>query len=223
MEKKIRIAPSILSANFANLEQDIKKVEPVADLLHLDVMDGHFVPNITFGPPLVKSVRKVTNLFLDVHLMIEEPQKYIKPFTDAGADNITFHIEVTNNPEKIVKMIRDEGKQVGITLNPDTPVEKIFPVLDIVDMVLIMSVFPGFGGQKFIVETLEKVEKIKNRNDKLYIEIDGGINKQTVAYAAQAGVDTIVAGTAIFGADNPAQAAIELRKIAENARISAGK
>lgn len=220
--KRIRIAPSILSADFARLADEIKRVEAVADLIHLDVMDGHFVPNITFGPPLVKSVRAVTDLYLDTHLMIEDPARYVGAFAEAGSDNITFHIEAIEEPQKIIELIREHKKDVGISLNPETPVDAILPYIDIVDMILFMSVSPGFGGQTFRREVLPKIEKIRSRAEGIYIEVDGGINKHTIKDVVKAGADTIVAGTAIFGAEDPAKAVLELREIAEDARRDAG-
>jgi len=217
---KIRMAPSILSADFAALAEDIAKVEPYAEIIHLDVMDGHFVPNITFGPPLVKSVRKVTDKFLDAHLMIEEPQKYIERFAEAGADNITVHIEISDRPEKLIEQIRKTGKQAGITLNPGTPVESIERVLDLVDMVLVMTVQPGFGGQEFREECLPKMEWIRQRCPELPIEVDGGINELTIPRAVRAGADTIVTGSAVFGAGDPAREVLKLKRLAEEAHAA---
>ncbi len=214
---EIRIAPSILSANFAELGADIARVEPHTSILHLDVMDGHFVPNITFGPPLVKSVRGMTNLALDVHLMIDQPEKYIEPFAEAGADNITFHIEVTDNPEALVEKIHKLGKQAGVSLNPGTPIESVDRVVDMVDMVLVMTVQPGFGGQAFQSRCLPKMTWLRKRRGDLLIEVDGGINTETIPDAVRAGADTIVAGTAVFGTDDPGLAVLALKKLAEGA------
>jgi len=214
---RIRIAPSILAANFAALAEDIAKVRGCAELLHLDVMDGHFVPNITFGPPLVASLRKITDIFLDVHLMIEHPSKYIVPFAEAGADNITFHIEATDQPAELIREIRRLGKQAGVTLNPDTPVECLEPVVDLVDMALVMTVEAGFGGQAFLENCLSKVSWLRRRRADLPIEVDGGINRRTIPLAVAAGADTIVAGTAVFGSADPAGAVQELKQLAEQA------
>lgn len=216
---KIRIAPSILSADFASLGADIAKVASVADILHLDVMDGHFVPNITFGPPLVASVRKATKMFLDVHLMITYPQKYVEAFAKAGADLISFHVESQCDPVEVVKQIRGLGKQVGVTLNPDVPIERLEPVLDLVDMVLIMTVPAGFGGQAFREDCLEKVRWVRKRKPELSIEVDGGISVDTIGRVTQAGADTFVAGTAVFGKADPAAAVNELRRLAESANV----
>jgi len=221
MSKKMRMAPSILSANFACLAADIARVAPEADLLHLDVMDGHFVPNITFGPPLVKCIRKNTKLFLDAHLMIAEPEKYIEPFIQAGADNVTFHIEVARDAVGLVRRIRELGAQVGVSLDPDTPAESLEPVIDLVDMVLVMTVKSGFGGQAFREDCLPKIERIYRRRPEVFIEVDGGINEETIGRTVRAGADTFVAGTAVFGAADPAQAAKRLRELAEGALVHA--
>ena len=212
MDKEIRIAPSILSADFARLADDIAKVEPFTDLLHLDVMDGHFVPNITFGPPLVKCVRKVTKLFLAVHLMIEEPGRYIEPFVKTGADNITFHIEVTEHPGAIVRMIKELGAQASVSLKPDTSAEELEPIIDIVDMVLIMTVMPGFGGQEFRRDMLPKIEQIRQRREDLCIQVDGGINEKTIVEVVKAGATNIDAGTAVFGDTDPGEATKRLKE-----------
>jgi len=220
MANPIRIAPSLLAADFACLGEEIKKVEPFTNILHLDVMDGHFVPNITFGPPLVRSVRQMTRLFLDVHLMIEEPEEYIERFVEAGADNLTFHIEVARKPVKLIERIRSLGKQAGVCLNPDTPWESLEPVIDYVDMVLAMTVQPGFGGQTFREEVLKKVSALRIRRPDLAIEVDGGINDETVPRAVRAGADTFVAGTAVFGSDDPGRAVVALRQLAEKAQAA---
>ena len=187
-------------------------------MLHLDVMDGHFVPNISFGVPVIQSLRKHTTLFLDAHLMIAEPGRYAEPFVAAGCDHITFHIETTNEPKALVERIRALGVSVGVSLNPTTPVSAIEPILDVVDMVLVMSVWPGFSGQKFIHEVLAKVTELRGRlADHQRLEIDGGIDSSTIGLAAAAGADTFVAGTAVFGAPEPPAAMRELQRLAENA------
>jgi ribulose-phosphate 3-epimerase len=199
------IAASILSADFAHLAYEIEDVDRGgADFLHLDVMDGHFVPNISFGPAVTEAVRKSTAAFLDVHLMITDPQKYAPAFVKAGADAITFHVEVVEDAKKTAEFLRQAGcKHVGITLNPATAVERVFPALEAVDHVLIMSVNPGFGGQKFMPEMLKKAEAIRPRLAKSQrLEIDGGIHLETIRQARDAGVDWFVIGSAIFDTED---------------------
>lgn len=213
----IKVAPSILSANFAAMGEDIKKLEKCgADVIHCDVMDGTFVGPITFGGQMVKSIRPLTNLPLDVHLMIEHPKTQIKFFADAGADIITVHYEACNKISptylrETLELIKEHGVKCGAVVNPDTDVENIFPVFDICDMVLIMSVFPGYGGQKFIPTALEQVKKareyaIKIGKPDMDIEIDGGVNLQNAQTVRQAGANVIVAGSAVFNAEDMAGA-----------------
>ena len=199
----IKISPSILSADFSKLGSEIQNLEKAkADLIHIDVMDGHFVPNITIGPEVISKLRKYTSLPFDVHLMISPVDNFIKNFAEAGADIITIHPEATDNLENSIKKIKSFKKKVGVSLNPETSVEKVLPVLKLIDLVLIMSVNPGFGGQKFMKETLEKVKILRKEIDsKKYnakIEIDGGINFENSKIAIKAGVDIIVSGTTIF-------------------------
>ncbi len=199
------IAPSILSADFAYLATEIKAIaEAGADWVHVDVMDGHFVPNITIGPFVVKALKAVTTLPLDVHLMIDDPEKYVESFAIAGADYLTFHIESTKNPQALIKKIRSLGVKVGITLRPKSKLNTILPFLDRVDLVLVMSVEPGFGGQSFMPEQMEKVSQLRGRisESKLncLIEIDGGINAETIKECSE--VDVIVAGSAVFIKDS---------------------
>ena len=201
--KKIQISPSILSANFGELGDEIKRLEAGgADMIHVDVMDGHFVPNLTIGPPVIKSLRGHTNLPFDVHLMISPVHKYIKDYADAGANIITIHPEATNDLKESIKHIRDLGKKVGVSLNPETPLEIIENFLQDIDLVLIMSVHPGFGGQKFMPEVLEKTKKIRSIIDKkklnIELEIDGGINFENCSAAKKAGVNVLVSGSTIF-------------------------
>ncbi len=205
--KKIQVSPSILSADFSCLGDDIKRLEQSgADMIHVDVMDGHFVPNLTIGPPVIKSLRKYTNLPFDVHLMIDPVHKYIKDYSDAGADIITFHPEATKNILETINLIKSLKKKPGISLNPNTEVNIIEKFLDKIDLVLIMSVYPGFGGQKFINEVVKKIEEIDHIRKKnklnLKIEIDGGINFETSKIAIKAGVDILVSGTTIFKENN---------------------
>ena len=212
----IKIAPSILSADFANLERDIQRIS-TADYVHVDVMDGMFVPNITIGIPVVKSIRPTTALPLDVHLMIVEPGRYVEQFCDAGADLVTVHVE-SDTEEKLhdaIARIHAKGKRAGVVLKPKTPAETVLPFLNEVELVLVMTVEPGFGGQKLIPECLEKVKKIKaeakRRGLKVLVEVDGGINSETAHEAAAAGVDVCVAGTGVFRAPDVAAAIKELQ------------
>ena len=205
--KKIQISPSILSADFSNLEKDIKKLETAgADMIHVDVMDGHFVPNITIGPPVIKALRSKTSLPFDVHLMIDPVHKYIKDFANAGADIITIHPEATPNLQESIDEIKSYKKKVGISLNPDTKISIVEEYLDKVDLILIMSVYPGFGGQKFILEVLEKIKSLKVLKDKkklnFDIEVDGGINFSNFKSVIDAGANVLVSGTTIFKENN---------------------
>ena len=198
----ILVAPSILSADFANLEKDIKRVENAgADWLHIDVMDGHFVPNITIGVPVVKSIRKITKLPLDVHLMIENPEKYIIPFAEAGADILTFHYEAAKNPKDILIKIRENGMKAGISIKPNTPANVLDGLYEYVDLILVMTVEPGFGGQKFMEDCAKKLLHYKDLKN-IYLEVDGGINDQTAKIAVQNGANVLVAGNYIYKSDN---------------------
>lgn len=213
----IKIAPSILSADFANLAQSIQVVEQAgAEYLHIDVMDGHFVPNITIGPLVVKALRPHSNMLFDVHLMIEHPDRYIADFVQAGADLVCVHAEACTHLHRCVSQVKEMGAKVGVALNPHTPLSTIEYVLPMLDLVLLMTVNPGFGGQKFIPEVLPKIEKlaqmIKERGLATEIEVDGGVNIDTASLVAKAGASVLVAGSAIFGTPNPAQAVEEIRR-----------
>jgi ribulose-phosphate 3-epimerase len=216
----VRIAPSILSANFAALGEDIRKVEQAgAHLLHIDVMDGHFVPNITIGPPVVKAIRGVTKLPLDVHLMISDPDRYIPAFVEAGANCLTVHAEAAIHLDRTLNFIRSHNVVVGVSINPATPVGHIEHALGLADMLLIMSVNPGFGGQKFIPYTIEKIrlarQLINNRGYSCVIEVDGGIDTDTMTEVLKAGAEVLVAGSAIFHDPDPARKIKEMLEIAE--------
>ncbi len=217
MTRNIKIAPSMLSADFSKMGEDLQRIDRAgAEFIHLDVMDGVFVPNITFGIKMVKDLRKVTTKILDCHLMIVNPEKYVESFAKAGADYITVHYEACKeNLANVLKQIRACGVKCGLVINPDTPVECVKDCISLCDMVLVMSVFPGFGGQKFIAEVLDKCKAIRRIIDEngynCLIQIDGGINKDTSKLAIDAGCDVLVAGSAVFGAEDVKQAIDGLR------------
>ncbi len=216
-----RIAPSILSADFACLGDAVDAVTPAADLLHVDVMDGHFVPNLTIGPPVVASLRRHTDLYLDCHLMMTNPGDYLEAFKKAGANGCTVHVEI-DATDALVGQMRDLGLDVGLAVNPETPFEAAEPWLDKIDLVLLMTVHPGFGGQRFIADVMPKVERARELKTAgglhVAIQVDGGIDEQTAPVAAAAGAEVFVAGSAVFGADDPSAAAQRIRAAAASVR-----
>lgn len=218
-DRMIKIAPSILSANFAKLEEQIHLIEEGgADWVHLDIMDGHFVPNITFGPMIVKSIRSLTKLPLDAHLMIEHPDRYLEHFQQAGVDRITVHVEACVHLHRTIQKISSLGMKTGVTLNPSTPAATLKEILPFVDLVLVMTVNPGFGGQKFIASMISKVEEIAEMlssiNPKAYLQVDGGVDETNAAKLTAAGANVLVAGNAVFSKKNIPRAVRNLRKAA---------
>ena len=215
----VRIAPSILSGNFLNLEPDIRMVNKNADLIHIDVMDGSFVPNISFGFPVVEAIAKAVTVPMDVHLMIVNPDKYVERFAKTGAEMISFHLEAADqagkDPRDIIAQIKSFGVKAGLVINPDIPVERLFPYIDDVDFFLIMSVFAGFGGQKFIPESIDRIKTLKAEMDRRGvvkdIEVDGGVSSANARILAEAGATMLVAGSSVFKAEDPAKAIAELR------------
>ncbi len=217
----IKISPSILACDFAKMGEEIKRVEKSSDYLHVDVMDGMFVPNISFGMPVIAAIRKTTDMFFDVHLMIEKPERYIDEFVKVGADLITIHYESTKDPAAVLRQIRATGKKVGISIKPKTDVSVLMPLLPLLDLVLIMTVEPGFGGQKFMADMMPKVralrDAVKQGGLNVEIEVDGGINAETAAVVAEAGADVLVAGSSVFAAPDAEKAIADIRASAEKA------
>ena len=220
MNSEFKLSPSILSADFSNLQLALDQCrDGGAPWIHVDVMDNQFVPNLTIGPPVVKSLRFKTEKILDVHMMVVEPEKLVEPFAKAGADIITFHIEATSDPQGVIDLIRSTGKEVGISLKPSTPISTIEPYFDQIDLILVMSVDPGFGGQGYIEGSTERIKEIKQKlieqclQDRVLIEVDGGIKLHNAKEVVDAGADVLVAGSAIFGTDDPVQTIKDFYKI----------
>ncbi len=213
----VEVSPSVLSSDFANLASEVAQVEETVNVVHLDIMDGHFVPNITFGPPIVKKLRKYSNLVFDTHLMITDPETYAPEFIKAGSDHITFHVETVKEPEEMIKKLRDMDVTVGITLNPGTKVESVLDFVPLVDMVLVMTVEPGFGGQEFMEDAAKKCIKIREiAGNNVRIEVDGGIDPTTTPKVIEYGADTLVAGSAIFGKQDRVKAITDILDSASN-------
>ena len=216
----MKISPSLLAADFTKLGEEVARISKAgAEMLHLDVMDGNFVPNMSFGPDVIKAIRPVSDIFFDVHLMIDRPERYIDKFIAAGADGVTIHYESTENPAEVLKAIRAAGKKSGLSISPDTPAEAIADLLPLADMVLVMTVYPGFGGQKLIPAQLEKAQKVRNMLDAagltaVDVQADGGIGLGNLADVLAHGINVVVAGTAVFGAPDPAAVIAEMRKLA---------
>ena len=213
----MKISPSLLAADFANLQTSVAKIENTVEMLHLDVMDGNFVPNISFGPGVIEALRPHSKLFFDVHLMIERPERYLEVFKKAGADGITIHYESTENPAEVLKAIRALGVSPAVAISPDTKPEVLFPLLPLCDMVLVMTVYPGFGGQKLIPACLEKATVLKKEIEKqgltVSIQADGGIGAGNLTAVLSAGINVVVAGSAVFGAEKPEEAVAAMRAV----------
>jgi len=212
----VKIAPSVLSADFGRLAEEVAKIEMVADLVHVDVMDGHFVPNLTVGPPVVEAIHRNTRLPLDVHLMVETPERFIEAFARAGAASLTVHVETCPHLHRTIQQIHEAGVRAGVALNPATPIQAVEHILDQVGLLLVMSVNPGFGGQSFIPFSLAKIEALARRLDRVRprpeLEVDGGINGETCREVVQAGASILVAGSAVFGASDPEAAVLAMRE-----------
>ncbi|MEN2740989.1 ribulose-phosphate 3-epimerase [Microbacterium sp. X-17] len=217
----MRINPSILSADFVNMERDLARIDR-ADFVHVDVMDNHFVPNLTFGPQMVQRVQATSPVPLDVHLMIDDPERWAPGYAELGAASVTFHAEASSAPVALARRLREIGARAGVAVKPGTPVEWLFDELDAFDQILVMTVEPGFGGQSFLPETMPKLRALsaeaRRRGSSVWLQVDGGISESTIAQAAEAGADTFVAGSAVFGADDPDAAIAALRELAHRHR-----
>lgn len=215
--RRVKLAPSLLNADFSDLRGAVSFIEGIADVIHLDVMDGNFVPNITFGPLVVKAVRAITDLPLDVHLMIAHPAEFIEDFVAAGADWVSFHAEVTRHPGETLGLIHSLERRAGVVINPQTPAERLFGYLELMDFVLVMAVIPGFGGQAMIAEALLKVGQLKEeaarQGVELEVEVDGGVKAENLGLVLEAGTDIVVVGSSIYAAPHPRQAAMEIRAV----------
>ena len=220
--KRIKLAPSILNADFSELRNQIKAVEPFADMIHLDVMDGNFVPNITFGPLIIEAVRKITNLPLDVHLMIYNPPEWIETFREAGADRISFHVQASENPDVVLRAIRALGASPGLALSPEVPVFELRPYLQFLDFVVVMLVYPGFGGQEMMSEMLNRVGAIKREaiemGVNIEVEVDGGVKTENLSRVIEAGSDIVVVGSSIFKSESISNSAREIRSLLYSGR-----
>lgn len=217
MNNKVKISPSILASDYANLQSELERIS-TSDLIHIDVMDGHFVPNISIGAPVTAACKKVCDVPFDVHLMISNPLDYAEDFAKAGADIICFHSECDSDTEETINKILSLGKKAGLAIKPATPIDEVVKYLDRLSMVLVMTVEPGFGGQSFMESTMPKVEAIRKINPDIDIEVDGGINAETIKIAAKAGANVFVAGSAVFKSENPAETIAILRKNAQDAQ-----
>lgn len=217
MNNKVKISPSILASDYANLQSELERIS-TSDLIHVDVMDGHFVPNISIGAPVTAACKKVCDVPFDVHLMISNPLDYAEDFAKAGADIICFHSECDSDTEETIDKILSLGKKAGLAIKPATPIDEVVKYLDKLSMVLVMTVEPGFGGQSFMESTMPKVEAIRKINPDIDIEVDGGINVETIKIAAKAGANVFVAGSAVFKSENPAETIALLRKNAQDAQ-----
>lgn len=219
MSSKVKLSPSILNADFSDLSSEIKAVEPYSDFIHLDVMDGHFVPNITFGPMVVKTVKEITDVPLDCHLMIYNPPEWVEAFVEAGADRLSFHAAACRDAEGVVRSIRRLGASPGLALSPEVPVFQLRPYLAVVDFVIVMCVYPGFGGQRLMPEMLNRVGAIKREAESLgvevEVEVDGGVKTHNLPQVLGAGTDTVVVGSSIFGSEDVGAAALEIRSLIE--------